>query len=1530
LPEIRPEDPAYIFFTSGTTGQPKAVLGWHNGLSHFLHWQRETFGVGPADRAAQLTALSFDVLLRDVFTPLTSGATLCIPGEEELLDPRELLRWMEREGITLLHTVPTLARSWLEHVPEEVRLGTLRWAFFAGEPLTRSLVERWRDRFPGAGGIANLYGPTETTLAKCCFIVGPEPEPGVQPVGMPLPHTQALVLNKAGELCGVGEAGEITIRTPYRSLGYLDDPAETERRFFPNPFRPEERGDGELLYRTGDIGRYRPDGNLEILGRVDHQVKIAGVRVEPEELAAVLSQHPDAGACAVVARHHPRGHLALVAYVVPAAAREPQPQELIAYLAERLPTSMVPSLAVVLERLPISPNGKLDRQALPEPDWTVPSHTGASVAPRTESERALAGLWCRLLGLDSVGIHDSFFALGGHSLLAMRLISEVEKAFGTRLPVRTIFEAPTIAGLAALLEQRRTRQAPSSGEGTAMLLPDADRRFEPFPLTDVQAAYWVGRSAELASRGISTESYTEFEMVELDVVRLSAALDQVIQRHDMLRAIILPDGRQQLLAEVPSYAIEVLDLRGRPAGEVEAALAGVRERMSHRARPGDRWPLFEIRASLLDGGEARLHVGLDALIVDAWSALLLGHELLRLLEAPEEVPPPPALSFRDYVLAELDSRKSQDYRRARDYWLARLPELPPAPELPLVDTGRTAGPSPFRRRAAVLAREDWSRLRARAAEAGLSPSALLLAIYAETLARWSRSARFTLNVTLYNRRPWHPCVNELIGNFSTLSLLEVDLRGHAPFAERARRLQERLWNDLDHSAFSGVQLMRELARSGRASVEAVMPVVFTSTLGMPTPAGEQPRLPPIVHGITQSAQVFLNHGVSELEQGLELRWDAIDERFRPGVLDEMFAAHVSRLEELAREPAAWLESPALEATRQLLALQTGETARRPDTRLHLLFEEQVRERPEQPAVISHERELSYAGLHRLAVHLGNRLHALGARPNQLIAIFMEKGWEQIAAVLGVLYSGAAYLPISPSLPPERVRYLLQNGEVRCVLTQSQLEGVLSLPEGVQRIAVDQERAAPDDPTPAEPRQRGDDLAYVIYTSGSTGEPKGVMIDHRGAVNTLLDLNDRIGLEPEDRVLGISSLSFDLSVYDVFGALAVGATLVLPEPAGNRDPEHWAHCITRHGVTVWNSVPALMEMLVEWVSQFDRGALQSLRLAMLSGDWIPISLPERLRRLNPGIELMSLGGATEASIWSILYPIQEVDPSWASIPYGRAMTNQGVYVLDEHLAPCPVWVVGELYIGGMGVARGYWRDPERTGQRFLEHPELGRLYRTGDLGRLLPDGNIEFLGREDNQVKIRGHRIELGEIESTLLQHPGVTEAVAAVRTEQGERRLVAYVVARDREEAPTEESLREHLASTLPAYMVPARLVLLESLPLTANGKVDRKRLPAPAEPLPRAAAEPRTEKEEALGHIWKEVLGAPGVGLEDDFFELGGDSILAIQIVARAARAGLRLNVRQLFQHPTIASLATVVEACAPAVVAEEDSSGEVALTPI
>jgi amino acid adenylation domain-containing protein len=597
--------------------------------------------------------------------------------------------------------------------------------------------------------------------------------------------------------------------------------------------------------------------------------------------------------------------------------------------------------------------------------------------------------------------------------------------------------------------------------------------------------------------------------------------------------------------------------------------------------------------------------------------------------------------------------------------------------------------------------------------------------------------------------------------------------------------------------------------------------------------------------------------------------------------------------------------------------------------LHELFEKQAQKTPQQIAVVSGDVRLTYSELTQMSRKLGRQLRKMGAKPNSLVAIVMEKGWEQIVAALSILQSGAAYVPIDSNLPPERLFQLLKNTEADLVLTQPGLNETLVWPPDIQKLSVVRMTDQAGLDGPLDPAQTADDLAYVIYTSGSTGLPKGVMIDHRGAVNTIVDLNERFGVSPRDKILALSSLSFDLSVYDVFGMLAAGATIVIPEASASRDPARWAELTQREAVTLWNSVPALMEMFVEYVSGRTEKLPSSLRVILLSGDWIPLTLPNQIKALADEIQLISLGGATEASIWSILYPIENVDPSWKSIPYGRPMINQSFHVLNDLLEPCPVWVSGQLYIGGIGLAKGYWRDLEKTAAKFIIHPGTGeRLYQTGDLGRYFPDGNIEFLGREDFQVKIRGFRIELGEIEAAISLHPEVRSVVVtAIGKTTADRSLAAYVVL-EREKAAVlpgenpaagpagsqlgfEARLKEFLAEKLPEHMIPSVIVLLDALPLTPNGKVDQRSLPKPDRVDLNPAndqATPRTEVEKVLAGIFQDILRISTVGIHDDFFALGGDSVTAIQLVSRANKKGYQLLPIMVFRQPTIAALAAKV----------------------
>jgi len=927
--------------------------------------------------------------------------------------------------------------------------------------------------------------------------------------------------------------------------------------------------------------------------------------------------------------------------------------------------------------------------------------------------------------------------------------------------------------------------------------PDPDKRYQPFPLTAVQQAYWIGRSGNFELGNVATHGYMEFESIELDLKRFEWAWQQLIERHDMLRVIVRPDGQQQILEQVPPYQIGVLDLRGQAPELVATQLEVVRERMSHQMLPSDQWPLFEICASCLDNHRIRLHISLDVLIGDAWSWQILSRELAQFYDDPEVSLPLLELSFRDYVLAEEALRESELYQRSLEYWRSRLPVLPPPPALPLArEPGSLTNPR-FVRREARLKPDVWQRLKARVTRAGLTPSGVLLTAFADVLRVWSRTPHFTVNLTTFNRLPLHPQVNDIVGDFTSLVLLAVDNSGQETFEDRARHLQERLWQDMDHRYVSGVRVLRELARMEGGIQSVAMPIVFTSILPhtsvrevsfLETDISEGSisdltTLGDEIYSITQTPQVWLDHQVSEQNGALVFNWDVVEALFPSGMLEDMFDAYCCSLQRLADEEDAWQETtwqlvstPAYQLE-QRAAINSTDSPLSSDL-LHTLFIAQVEQQPHQMAVVSTGRKLSYKDLYRCSNQVGHQLKQRGSLPNKLVAVVMEKGWEQVVAVLGILQSGAAYLPIAPDLPQERITYLLENSEVDLVLTQSWVEEKITWPDGVQRLIVDGNELGEMDDRPLEVVQGVEDLAYTIYTSGSTGLPKGVMIDHRGAVNTILDINQRFEVGPDDRVLALSRLGFDLSVYDIFGTLAAGGTIVIPDAAARRDPAHWADLMAREQVTVWNSVPALMEMLVEHVAGRSERLPDSLRLVMLSGDWIPVTLPDQVKALTEDVQVISLGGATEASIWSIMYPIEKVDPAWKSIPYGKPMVNQSFHVLDEAFDPRPVWVAGQLYIGGIGLAKGYWRDEEKTQASFITHPRTGeRLYRTGDLGRYLPDGNIEFLGREDFQVKIQGYRIELGEIEVALIQHPAVRAGVVtAVGEPRGNKRLVAYIV----------------------------------------------------------------------------------------------------------------------------------------------------------
>lgn len=1129
-------------------------------------------------------------------------------------------------------------------------------------------------------------------------------------------------------------------------------------------------------------------------------------------------------------------------------------------------------------------------------DLTASGRAPADGAPLV---RVLADAFADILG-QPVGADDDFLASGGHSLLALRLAARLRTALGVDVTLGDLLTSGTPRALATRVRHLLTDETPVPDPLPPLTPAATGDAGKPFPLTGIQQAYWTGRSADFDLGGVDSHLYTEADLPEVELDKLAAVWRALIDRHPMLRAVATPDGRQQILTDVPPYRIHTADLR--TDADPEAQLTRIRERLAHPRRDTGTWPLFTIEAALLPGGATRLFLSFDLLVGDALSWQILYREARTLYEDPGAELPALEVTFADYVAHLPALATGPRHDRDRAYWRAKLPALPAPPALPLLpEPADTAGVPRFSRLQLRLPEDDLAALRHVAAAHGATLSALLLAVFAETLGQFTNSGSFLINTTIYNRPDVHPQINQIVGDFTSTVLTGIDL-GAPTFADRLRALQRQLWADLDHARYSGVEVLRDL-RQTRDRTAAAAPVVFTSTLDLEVP-GAEPATPfpgTIGYGIGQTPQVLVDYQTYQAAGHLVINFDTVGGRLPDGLIQAMLDDHTAQLRTLIDDPGA-PQRPRLTAAAPApeLAAPLGG-----DRLLHEPFFEQARRHPRRTALVCDGQRTTYGELADAARQIADRITA--AEPaGELVAVLCRTGREQAAATMGVLLAGYAYVPLDPDWPAERLHDLLDATGAAVVVTEQETSARTRLPSGLTVLLT-------DDPTPAatttERAQRGrtpDDLAYVIYTSGSTGRPKGVMISHRGALNTVLDVNERFGIATTDAVLAVSPATFDLAVWDLFGTLAASATLVVPTRDQRLDPAAWTALVRTEHVTVWNSVPVLMDLLLD---SLPGGAtvLEGLRVCLLSGDWIPLDLPGRLRERAPKCRIVSLGGATEGSIWSILHEIGDLDPAWSSIPYGTAMTGQSVQVLDDQLLPCPVHVPGQLYIGGHGTALGYWRAPELTEAAFVFDGRTGRrLYRTGDWGRLRPDGTLEFLGRRDAQVKIRGYRVELQEVETALRAVPGVEQAAVVATGERTNRRLAAFAVT-----ARPLDAVRADLARHLPAHMLPASFTTLPELPLSTTSKVDRGALERLAADLDHRAPQPATGPVRHDTGLETEVRAALTAivpdwpGLDDDLLAFGITSVDVIRLANTVEQhAGRRPDLKAFYAAPTLRTL--------------------------
>ncbi|MDQ9405875.1 amino acid adenylation domain-containing protein [Serratia marcescens] len=1505
---------AYVIYTSGSTGKPKGAMNEHRGVVNRLVWMQEAYGLTAADTVLQKTPFGFDVSVWEFFWPLMVGARLVMAKPEGHKDPDYLSRAIEQYGVTTLHFVPSMLQSFLADGQAATRCGQVVRVMCSGEALPAALVAEFYRRLPQAE-LHNLYGPTEAAVDVTAWHCSREADRVSVPIGRPIANTRIYLLDERGQPVPLGAVGELYIGGVQVARGYLNRPELTAERFLADPFAP-----GGRMYRTGDVARYLANGDIEYLGRNDQQVKIRGFRIECGEIEAALATHPAVREAVVDARAV-GDDKRLVAWVVPAAdvAEETLAGALRQHVSAALPDYMVPSAWVVVAALPLSPNGKLDRRALPEPQGA--QSQAAYEAPQGEHETLLAAIWRELLNVERVGRHDNFFELGGHSLLAVKLMAQLRRA-GWGANVQTLFSTPTLSALAQAMSAQgevdipENRILPGGASITPEMLPlatlsqpeiDAVVAQVPGGVANVQDIYALSPLQEgilfhhlLAERG---DPYQLSAVLRFDSrARLDAwlaAMQQVIDRHDILRTAFITQGMSSPVQVVWRKAeLALSERRFDPAdGPIWRQLAASFDPLQQR-QDLTRAPLLNFTVTQEEDG--------SWCALQQWHHLIGDHSTLAFMEqeigeilAGRGAQLGVAQPFRNAVAqARLALSEAEHESFFRDM-LADISE----PVLPFGLSDVHGEGRQIACRYQALSSALNLRLRRQARRLGVSLASLCHLAWAQVLASVSGRDAVVFGTVLLGRLQGGEGAERALGLFiNTLPLrLDIDRRG---VETAAREAHVRLSGLLAHEH-------APLALAQRCSGVSPGAPLFSALLNYRHNNGEAVALPEGVSLL--SAEERTNYPfVLSVEDGgdsLGVTAQVTETVDAQRVCDYMVQALSSLAQALEQAPETPVCSLAVvpEAERELLLHGWNRTERDYplDQTLAALFEQQVRRTPHVTALVSGAESLSYAQLNARANRLAHALIARGVGPDSRVAVCAERGLNMVTALFGILKAGGAYVPLDPAYPGERLQYILQDADPVLLLADAAGRAALGEPVTPQLAleAALPETLSAENPAP---RAQASHLAYVIYTSGSTGKPKGAMNEHRGVVNRLVWMQEAYGLTAADTVLQKTPFGFDVSVWEFFWPLMVGARLVMAKPEGHKDPDYLSRAIEQYGVTTLHFVPSMLQSFLADGQAATRCG-QVVRV-MCSGEALPAALVAEFYRRLPQAELHNLYGPTEAAVdVTAWHCSREADR--VSVPIGRPIANTRIYLLDERGQPVPLGAVGELYIGGVQVARGYLNRPELTAERFLADPFApgGRMYRTGDVARYLANGDIEYLGRNDQQVKIRGFRIECGEIEAALATHPAVREAVVDARAVGDDKRLVAWVVpAADVAEETLAGALRQHVSAALPDYMVPSAWVVVAALPLSPNGKLDRRALPEPQGAQSQAAYEaPQGEHETLLAAIWRELLNVERVGRHDNFFELGGHSLLAVRLTNRLQQMEWQLPLQVLFANPTLLALA-------------------------
>ncbi|MDX6384576.1 MAG: hypothetical protein QOK48_2149, partial [Blastocatellia bacterium] len=1519
-----PGDLAYVIYTSGSTGEPKGALIEHGNLANYLCALNHELGISKDDRYLHTASIAFSSSRRQLFLPLSQGATVVLATSDERKDPLALFQMIKDRGVTVMDAVPSFWRictSTLEGLGEENRQrlldNHLRLMLSASEPLLSDIPRTWMSRFKHPAHHVHMFGQTETAGIVCLYHIPSTVDDELDglPIGRPIANSEIYILDQDQQPCPAGAAGELYIGGAGVGRGYLNRPQLTTEKFIPHPFAAP----GGRLYRTGDWARCRTDGLIEFAGRRDQQVKLRGFRIELGEVETALAKHPAISESVVVADQDERAGTRLIAYFVASGA--PGTAELRSFLSALVPEHEIPSVFVQMDALPLSANGKVNRRALPQPESARPNLSSAYVAPRTREEERLGAIWSDVLRLERVGIDDNFFELGGHSLLAAQVVARVRSEFKVEISLRSLFDCPTVALMAGSLKTAGALDDNSPGQTI-----ERAARNGYAPLSFTQQQFWLLDQAEPdACYNICTALKISGQ-VEVD--RLEQALNMIVQRHEVLRTniVVNESGPMQVVAPSMQVPFDVSDLRQLSSSARERAIQRLVADETEYQFDFSEGPLLQVKLLMVGSDEYVLLLTVHHLVCDGWSVGVFLRELGALYQdacaGRSSSLPELKIQYADYAAWQRERTQGPWFERQLDYWRKQMAGAAPVLDLP-TDYARPEKQNVQGAQDSVLLPANLTAAIAKLSRAeGATLFMTLLAAFQTLLFRYSGQEDIVVGSPVAGRSMLE--TEELIGSFVNTLALRADLAGKPSFREFIGRVRTTTLGAFANQDVPFAKLVEELNPERKSNRTPLFQTMFVL---QNTPASDM-----AVEGLTltplkvpdEKSKFDLTLEAEEEADGLRLGFEYNAELFRPETISRMLGHFQNLLQAIVVNPDQRVtELPLLTDSEQDQILNGWNGNRRAfpqNSSIHTLFEAQVEKTPAAIAVEFQGESLTYRQLNQRANQLAHALRSRGIGPDKLVGICVHRSFEMLVGMLGVLKAGGAYVPLDPANPADRLAFMIEDADLSLVLTQKQLVNDIPV-AGAKFLCLDSDWADihnENDSNPT-PIAGPENLAYVIYTSGSTGNPKGVMIEHRSLVNFTVTSAAAYAISPMDRVLQFASLSFDLSVEEIFPTLTHGATLVLRTDEMISSARDFMHFSDAWGITVLDLPTAYWHELSDALTDVDLTLPEAVRLVIIGGEKAAFDRVSAWhKRVRKGVRLVNTYGPTETTVAVTMCDLGPEDESFKlnTIPIGRPFANTTAYVLDQTLRPVPIGAPGELYIGGPGVARGYVKRPDLTTEKFIQDPfseePKARLYRTGDLVRYRPNGNIEFLGRIDNQIKIRGFRVELEEIEQALRTQEGVADCVVALHEDsEGDKRLFAYVVPTAGRKLTTID-LRNLLKTRLPSYMIPAAFEVIDALPLLPSGKINRRALPAPR--FTRNDAEesfvaPRTPIERLLAAEWCDVLKLDRVGIHDNFFELGGHSLLAAKVVSRV-RGSLEINIGMvdLFQAPTIASLAALL----------------------